>query len=287
MKPPAFEYHAPDTLEDALSLMAELGSDAAPLAGGQSLTPLMNLRLARPANLVDLNRISALSTIDVEGDTLRVGALVRHSEVERSDVVMETLPIASHVATFIGYPAIRHRGTVVGSIAHADPAAEWPCLALALDAEITLRSSERTRTVAGNDFFQTMLTTVREPSELITDITFDSGFSAWGFYEFARRHGDFAVIAAAVALRVADGVVTDARVSLAGARDRPIRVPEAEQAVTGKELNRDVAAEVGQVALEVVDPLEDIHGSSDYRRKLVGASVERALSEAIHRSEAA
>jgi carbon-monoxide dehydrogenase medium subunit len=287
MKPAPFDYHVPDTLEEALQIMSELGSDAAPLAGGQSLTPLMNLRLARPTNLVDMNRIDSLNSIQVEGDALKIGALVRHAQVERSEVVRDVLPMATFVAPFIGYPAIRHRGTVVGSIAHADPAAEWPCLALALDAEVVLRDSERTRSVAGEEFFQTMLTTVREPSELITEVSFNTSFSAWGFYEFARRHGDFAIIAAAAALRVTDGAVADARISLAGARDRPVRVPEVEQAVNGKELSGDLAEEAGQIAREVVQPLEDIHGSSEYRRKLIGVAIERALGDATDRGEAA
>lgn len=286
MKPAPFEYHAPRTLDEALQIMSELGSDATPLAGGQSLTPLMNLRLARPANLVDLNGIDTLNSFEVEGDTLRIGALTRHAQVERSQVVREVLPIAAFVAPFIGYPAIRHRGTVVGSIAHADPAAEWPCLALALDAEVVLADTDRTRTVAAADFFQTMLTTVREPSELITELRFNTTLSAWGFYEFARRHGDFAVIAAAVALRTTDHIVTDARVSLAGARDTPVRVPEAEQALAGRELSDGLPTEIGQIAEEAVEPLEDIHGSSEYRRKLVGVSVERALRDATGRSEA-
>lgn len=285
MKPAPFDYHAPDTLEEAIQLMDELGSDATPLAGGQSLTPMMNLRLARPANLVDLNRIGSLDTLEVDTAELRIGALVRHSTIERSDVIRDTLPMARFVTPFIGYPAIRHRGTVVGSIAHADPAAEWPCLALALDTEVTLVKAGATRTLAAEDFFQTMLTTAREPTELVTEVSFSTEFPVWGFFEFARRHGDFAIIAAATALQMVDGVVTQSRISLAGARDRPVRASEAEQSLIGEELSSDVAAQAGQIAMDGVEPLGDIHGSAEYRGKLVKVAVERALNDAIDRSQ--
>lgn len=285
MKPAPFDYHAPDTLEEAIQLMDELGSDATPLAGGQSLTPMMNLRLARPANLVDLNRIGSLDTLEVDTAELRIGALVRHSTIERSDVIRDALPMARFVTPFIGYPAIRHRGTVVGSIAHADPAAEWPCLALALDTEVTLVKAGATRTLAAKDFFQTMLTTAREPTELVTEVSFSTEFPVWGFFEFARRHGDFAIIAAATALQMVDGVVTQSRISLAGARDRPVRASEAEQSLIGEELSSDVAAQAGQIAMDGVEPLGDIHGSAEYRGKLVKVAVERALNDAIDRSQ--
>ncbi|MGH8916139.1 MAG: FAD binding domain-containing protein, partial [Acidimicrobiia bacterium] len=196
MKPAPFEYHAPATLPEALDLLAELGAEATPLAGGQSLTPLMNLRLARPVNIMDLNRIDSLGSVRVDDDALRIEALVRHSTMERSEEVHGVFPVARSVAPFIGYPAIRHRGTVVGSIAHADPAAEWPCLALAFDAQINLARAGSSRTVPAESFFKTTLTTARESDELVTEVAFDIGFDAWGFYEFARRHGDFAVIAA-------------------------------------------------------------------------------------------
>jgi carbon-monoxide dehydrogenase medium subunit len=284
MKPAPFEYHAPATLPEALDLLAELGVEAAPLAGGQSLTPLMNLRLARPANIVDLNRIGSLDFVRVDNGALRVGALVRHAEMERSEKVREALPVAPAVAPFIGYPAIRHRGTVVGSIAHADPAAEWPCVALAFDAEVALAKVGSTRTVPAESFFKTLLTTVREPDELVTEVAFSTRFDTWGFHEFARRFGDFAVIAAAVAVRTSDGVVAEARISLAGAGDRPLRVFEAEDTLVGKPLSLDAAAAAAAVAMDVVEPLEDIHGSAGYRRDLAGVAVERALNDAASRS---
>jgi len=287
MKPAPFEYHAPVTLSEALDLLGALHVEAAPLAGGQSLTPLMNLRLARPAHIVDLNRISDLDYVRVENGTLRVGALVRHAEMGRSDVVRRALPVAPAVVPFIGYPAIRHRGTVVGSIMHADPAAEWPCLALAFDAAVTLARSGSTRTISADSFFQTMLTTVREPNELATEIAFSTRFDTWGFYEFARRFGDFAVIAAAVALRTSDGVVSEARVSLAGASDRPLRVPDAENAMLEQPLSTESSATAATAARDAVEPLEDIHGSSAYRRDLVGVAVERALTQALNRSRGA
>lgn len=280
MKPAPFEYHAPTTLDEALGLLAALGSDATPLAGGQSLAPLMNLRLARPANIVDLNRIVSMGALHVEDGSLRVEALVRHATMERSADVFGAFPVARAVAPYIGYPAIRHRGTVVGSIAHADPAAEWPCVALAFDAQITLARSGSSRIVPAGLFFETTLTTTREPDELVTEVAFDTRFDVWGFYEFARRHGDFAVIAVVVAARTSDGRVTEARVSLAGAADRPLRVEEAEAVLIGRPLSAESAAAAASAAADSVEPFGDIHGSAGYRKDLVRVGVERALLDA-------
>lgn len=284
MKPPPFEYHAPTSLDEALEILDSLGSDAVPLAGGQSLVPLMNLRLARPANVVDINRIAGLDEIGVEEGRLTVGPLVRHSQIEASPEARDELPILSTVVPFIGYPAIRHRGTVVGSLAHADPAAEWPCVAVALDAEITLRSHGAERVVGADGFFTTMLTTVKEPGELLTGVSFRTDFDAFGFYEFARRHGDFAIIAAMVALELEGDSVKGARVSVAGVSDRPLRVAEAEAAIVGRALTPETADLAGDAAAEAVEPFEDIHGSSSYRKKLVGVAVGRALRQAGDRS---
>jgi CO/xanthine dehydrogenase FAD-binding subunit len=200
--------------------------------------------------------------------------------MERSDAVREALPLAAEIVPFIGYRAIRHRGTVVGSIAHADPAAEWPCLALALDAEITLTRTGSQRNIPAGEFFVTMLTTVKEPDELLTEVSFRTDFNSWGFYEFARRHGDFAVIAAVAALSLEGDLITDSRIALAGASDRPVRVTEVEDAIRGWPLVAETAQTAAQIASEVTDPLEDIHGSSAYRKKLVGVAVERAMRQA-------
>lgn len=284
MKPAPFEYHAPTTLDEALDILASTGADAAPLAGGQSLTPLMNLRLARPAHIVDINRIGGLDHLGQDNGRLRVGALVRHADMERSSVVREHLPVVATVVPLIGYPAIRHRGTVVGSLAHADPAAEWPSLALALDAEITLVRTGSQRQVAAEGFFTTTLTTIKEPDELLTEVSFRTDFDACGFYEFARRHGDFAIIAAVVALELEGDSIADARIALAGAADRPLRVNEAEDAIRGEPLTAETAVRAGEVAREAVEPLEDIHGSSDYRRDLVEVAVDRAMKRAVNGS---
>jgi CO/xanthine dehydrogenase FAD-binding subunit len=281
MKPSPFEYHAPTSLDEALDILGSVGAEGAPLAGGQSLVPLMNLRLARPAHVVDINRIGGLDTLEHESGRLRVGALVRHADMERSEVVRAQLPIAAGVVPFIGYPAIRHRGTVVGSLAHADPAAEWPCLALALDAEITLARSGSRRSIAASDFFMTMLTTVKEPDELLTEVSFRTDLASGGFYEFARRHGDFAIIAAVAALRLESGSIAEARIALAGAGDRPIRVREAEDAITGEPMTQEAVGRAAEIARDVVEPLEDIHGSSAYRKKLVEVAVERAMKKVL------
>jgi len=281
MKPSPFEYHAPTSLDEALDILGSVGAEGAPLAGGQSLVPLMNLRLARPAHVVDINRIDGLDTLEYESGRLRVGALVRNADMERSELVGAQLPIAAGVVPFIGYPAIRHRGTVAGSLAHADPAAEWPCLALALDADITLARSGSRRSIAASDFFVTMLTTVKEPDELLTEVSFRTDLASWGFYEFARRHGDFAIIAAVAALRLESGSIAEARIALAGAGDRPIRVREAEDAISGELMTQEAVDKAAEIARDVVEPLEDIHGSSAYRKKLVGVAVERAMKKVL------
>lgn len=286
VKPAPFSYYAPASLGDALDLLDELGGEATPLAGGQSLVPLMNLRLAQPVHLVDLNLVPGLDYVKVEDGWLRMGAMTRHARVEWSEEVAREVPLAHHASTQIGYPAIRHRGTVGGSIAHADPIGEWPCAGLALDARITLSSATGRREVPADGFFTTFFTTSRRADELVTEVALSTRFDAWGFRELTRRAGDFAVVAAMVAVRHEGHEVAEARIALAGAADRPVRAFQAEEALLGGRLDGERASEAAETAASAVDPIEDIHGSATFRRHLVRVLTERAIQDAARRPSA-
>ena len=232
MKPPPFAYFAPTSVQEAAQLLAEHGDDAKVLAGGQSLIPLLSLRLARPAVLVDLNGVDELSFIDANGSTT-IGAMTRHRTVERSAVVAVNVPLLAAAVPYIGHAAIRTRGTVGGSLSHADPAAELPAVALALDATFVARSAKGgEREIAAVDFFAGYFTTALEPDEVLTSIRFPNAAPGTGVsvQEMARRHGDFAMVAAAVSL-APDG---DARIALINVGDRPVRATEAEAALQAR-----------------------------------------------------
>lgn len=280
MKPPKFEYHAPGTLREALELLSEVGDDAVVLSGGQSLIPMLNLRLANPTHVIDLGGIDGLSEIEVHDDGLKVGAMTTHRQMETDPVVAKELPLAQAAARYIGYRSIRNRGTLGGSIAHADPAAEWPAIVLALDGVVHLASVSESRTVLGTDFFKSLFTTTKRPDELITSVQFSGRYSdAWGFAEFQRRSGDFATVAVAVACVIENGCVTDARISLAGVAERPVRCTEAEAAlVAGSDTPIYDAA---SAARDAVDPVSDSHGTSEFRKRLVFAETQRAVAQAL------
>ncbi|MDC0384709.1 FAD binding domain-containing protein [bacterium] len=280
MKPPKFAYHAPTTVREAVELLAELGDDVVVLSGGQSLIPMLNLRLANPTDVIDLGGVDGLGDVAARDGGLDVGAMVTHRQMETNDLIASTAPLAQHAAGFIGYRAIRNRGTIGGSIAHADPAAEWPAVVLALDGAITLTSAEETRNVAGDDFFESLFTTAKRPDELVTSVHLAGRFQDnWGFSEFQRRTGDFAVVAVAVGCVITDSSVVEARVALAGVAERPLRCPAAEQALTGPHTGG--AAEVAAVARDSFEPVGDSHGSSEYRKRLVFAETHRAVAQAL------
>lgn len=274
MKPPPFEYTAVTSLDEALSALAEGGDEAKVLAGGQSLIPLMSLRLAHPTLLVDVNHVDELSSIERHNGSLRVGAMVRHRTAERSDEIAGAVPLISKVMPFIGHRAIRSRGTIGGSIAHADPAAELPAVALALGATINLTSKARgERTVSAEDFFQGYFTTAIEPDEILTSIDFpvldDAGVAV---EEVARRHGDFAMVGAVVATPPGD-----ARIALINVAEKPVRATAAEQA-----LNQGAGLdEVADLASRDLEPSADLHASVAYRKKVAGVCVKRALTRAL------
>ena len=270
-------------MEDALRSLAEAGEDAKILAGGQSLMPLLSLRLARPSVLVDLGRVQGLDQVIERNGTVSIGAMARERAVERSAVVSEKVPLLSAALPLIGHPAIRNRGTVGGSVAHADPAAEIPAVALALEAEMVIRSAARgERRVPATDFFQGFFTTALEPDEALVAICFPvaSPGSGVAFVEAARRHGDFAMVGTAVVVNTGDGRITGARIALIGVADTPLRRPEAERALLGAEIGSAPFDEAAAAAVEGLAPASDIHGTSAYRTHLARVLTRRALEQA-------
>jgi len=289
VKPAAFDYLAPREVSDALALLAAYGSEAKVLAGGQSLVPLMNFRLARPAYLVDINRVDALAGIDGRPGQVSIGAIARQRDAAIHALVKEQLPMLAEAIGYIGHVGIQNRGTVCGSLAHADPAAELPVVALALDATVHLQRTGSERSVPAEQFFSGYLTTVLEPDELLIATSFcvPPAGTGWGFTEIARRHGDFALVAVATLLRLdAAGRVASARVALGGVGPVPIRARATEHILVGElpgdDLFRAAAATVGTE----IEPTDDIHASSDYRRHLAGVLVRRALTTARSRCAA-
>jgi carbon-monoxide dehydrogenase medium subunit len=284
MKPATFDYHAPTTIDEALTLLQGADdADAKLLAGGQSLVPAMNLRMARPAVLIDLNRVAGLEGIRYDDGEWRIGAMTRHSTIEDSLELAAQVPVLPAVVAQIGYRPIRNRGTIGGSLCHADPSAEWPLLARLLRMDIDLQSTRGSRTVAADEFFEGVFTTVVEPDELLTAVRFRLPTPAWrwGFTEFARKAGDFAVAAAGVLLTVGDATITNASVVVTGTGGEPLRLDAVEAALAGTALDdeaavRDVIAETAN-GLDVV---ADLHAPEAYRRRLVGVQVERALAQA-------
>jgi carbon-monoxide dehydrogenase medium subunit len=236
VKPSDFRYVVPATVEEAVTLLDQDAVGTKLLAGGQSLVPMMNFRLATPSIVVDLNHIPGLRFVSEEAGVLSIGAMTRHFEVAGNDLVAKRLPLLAHAAALIGYPAIRNRGTIGGSLAHADPAAEMPLVALTLDAEFVAVGPTGERTIQARDFFDGFFTTALAPAEVLTEIRFDirGSLEAWAFEELARKTGDFAIAAAAVAASLDGGVVRRLRVGIGGASDRPVRANRLETLLIGK-----------------------------------------------------
>jgi carbon-monoxide dehydrogenase medium subunit len=282
VKPAAFEYVRVDTVDEAVARLGELGDDAKIIAGGQSLAPMMNFRLARPSALVDITRIPSLRYLYRQGEALRIGALTTHHAVEtsRDPGLADGYDVLRRAARWVGHYPIRTRGTFGGSIAHADPSAEWPMLALLLDAEVVAVGPEGERTIPAAELFQGFMMTSLAPDELLTEVRFPAPAPHAAISEFARRHGDFAIVAAAVALDMDDGVCRSARVVLGGVADAPVRVAEAEEALAGATLGDDTLSAAGRAAADAIDPPSDLHGSGDYRRELASVLVKRAVREA-------
>jgi carbon-monoxide dehydrogenase medium subunit len=290
MKPPDFAYHRPSTIEEALELLAEFGDEGKVLAGGQSLVPLLALRLARPEHVVDIGRIAPLSAITEDEGGLLIGALARHADVEDSPVVHRAQPLVAAAMPYIGHRAIRNRGTACGSIAHADAAAELPAVALAAGAEMIVRSRDRQRTVAARDFFLGYLSSDVHDDEVLTGVRWPSWPSSagWSVQEVTRRHADYAMVGLAASLDVdGSGRVAAAALAFFGAASTPIRVGEVEALMVGEPPSAELFAEAADVVTQSLDPPDDNHASAAYRAHVAGVLTRRCLAEAHTRVGAA
>jgi CO/xanthine dehydrogenase FAD-binding subunit len=290
MKPPAFDYHAPSTVDEALNLASQLGQDAKFIAGGQSLVPMMNFRLVHPAHLIDLNGIAGLSYLRIEGGELCIGAMTRHREVELSPIIRDGWPLISECMPFVAHVQIRNRGTLGGSLSHADPAAELPAVMTALEAKFVLRSNRGTRTVPVKDFFVGTLTTATEPGELLAEVRVPPlpRGTGWAFDELSRRRGDFALVgAAALACLTPDGRIEWVRLAFTGAGERPTRARHTEQVLRGQSPTEDVVRAAAEQSSNDLTPESDLHASADYRRDVAKVMARRTLMKAIERSRTA
>ncbi len=286
MKPAPFEYFDPRELDEALERIESFGDEAKVLAGGQSLMPMLNLRLARPAAIIDINRLPGLDTFTPADGTLRLGALVRQRSLERW--ASSHHPLLAAALRLVGHSAIRNRGTVAGNIAHADPASELPALLLCLDGAVVVRSRAGTRQIAAGDFFQGPLMTALRSDELVTETRWrlpDPGMG-WGFHEVARRHGDFALVGAVAVITCHGGRIASARLAIFGAGSSAVRAPAAERALTGQVPSPTLLDEAAAAVSEGLDPQSDLHASAAYRRRVAGTLAARALTDALARATA-
>lgn len=288
MKPPKFDYYAPDDIDSAIALIGELGEDARFLAGGQSLVPMLNFRVAAPSALIDLNRIAALRGIRTDdGGNLHIGAMTRTREIETDPVIAAANPLLHAAAPHIAHVQIRNRGTIGGSLAHADPAAELPGIVLANDAQIHVQGPGGARIVAANGFFDGVFSTALGEDELITEIVFPAwpAGRCWGFQEVSRREGDFAMVGIAAWFDTGnDGCISAARVAAIGAGDTPLRLYASESALTGRVPGALLFADAARAGIGDLQPGDDIHASAEYRREVGGVLIERVLAEAWGRA---
>jgi len=268
MKPAAFDYIAPNSLEAAVEAIAAANGDGKVLAGGQSLMPLLNFRMTRPAVVVDLMHIPGLSFIELRGNAVAIGAMTRHADIEFSDLVAGKLPVMAAAMRHVAHLAIRNKGTIGGSLSHADPAAELPMLAVFYGATIKVQGSNGRREIAAEDFFVSALANCLDPDEIVFEIDFPvlASHAGWAFEEVARRFGDFALACIAVSFEVLDDRIADARVAVMGVADTPRRLREAEQELTGARRGPEAAAKFAEVVRSCLSPPSDIHVSAEYRK---------------------
>jgi carbon-monoxide dehydrogenase medium subunit len=291
VKPAPFQYAAPRSLDEALGALAA-GDDTKILAGGQSLIPVLNMRLASPKQLIDLGRITELAGIRERDGGYAIGAMTRQRVVERQSQIVQHVPLLAEAITYVGHPQIRNRGTLGGSIAHGDPAAEIPAVAVCLDAQLTVQSARGSRTVAARDLYLGYLATTLEPDELLTEVWFPKAAPGSGhaWIEFARRHGDYALAGVGVLLTVADGTITEARIGLTGVGGAPVRAGAAEAILAGARPKADGRLLASQIAATVeavraaIEPDADVHATVAYRRHLAGVLTERAIQVAYTRA---
>jgi carbon-monoxide dehydrogenase medium subunit len=288
VKPAPFEYFDPRTVEEAVSLLQEHGEEAKILAGGQSLMPLLNMRMARPEAVIDLSRVEGLDYIQGRDGAIAIGAMTTKRAVERSEVVRSRQPLLHAATRWIAHPQIRNRGTVGGSMAHADPAAEYPAVALLLGAELRVVGPRGVRSIAARDFFLSYLTTALEPAEILTEVRFPvlGHGCGWAFQEVSRRHGDFAMTGAAVTLSLEGASrCKEARIVLFAVGPTPVRAEGAEQMLVGETPTEALLESAARRASEDLDePLSDVHASAEFRRHLADVLTRRALGEALERA---
>jgi CO/xanthine dehydrogenase FAD-binding subunit len=290
MKPAPFDYYAPDTVADAVALLARLEDEdveAKILAGGQSLMPMLNLRVARPDALVDLRKLESLKYIRDDGDFIAIGAMTSKSAAEDSALIKQKQPLFQHASYLIGHRQIRNRGTVGGSFAHADPAAEYGAAAMALGIEMKIVGPDGQRLVPAEDFYITFLTADIDATEILTEVRVPvmAAGAGWSFQEMARRDGDLALAGVAVTMRVAAGVCEQVRVAVFGVNGSPASIAAAEAMVEGQAPSKALFEQAGRAAGAAIDkPIADVHGSAEYRRQLVSVLVARSLEEAQQRA---
>src|SRR6516225_3352040 len=287
MKLPHFDYEAPKTVPEAVELLAEHLDEASVLAGGQSLIPLLAMRLAYPAVLIDINGIAELSGVSAANGWVTIGAMTREYVAEDSETVAGTVPLLAAALPLIGHEAIRSRGTIGGSLAHADPAAELPAVARALDAEFVVRGPSGERVVPAAEWFEGYLTTSRRPDELLVAVRFPAAGAGTGisFQEVARRHGDFAIVGLAASLTLSEDAISGARLAFAGMSDVPVRAAAAEDLLVGEAPSAELFDEAARRATDDMDPPADLHGSADYRKKAAAALVRRGLQAAADNAD--
>jgi aerobic carbon-monoxide dehydrogenase medium subunit len=282
MKPAKFDYIAPATVEAAVEALRAANGEGKVLAGGQSLLPLLNFRMTRPALLVDLNGIPGLSFIELRGDRVAIGALTRHREIERSALIASKLPVMAAAMRHVAHLAIRNRGTIGGSLSHADPAAELPMLALFYGAELSVQGPAGRRVVAAEDFFVDALTNCLEPEEIVLEIEFPiPPHNGWAFEEVARRFGDFALASIAVSVRRRSSTIDDARVAVMGVADTPLRLKAIEEKLGGMPIDDGTPNRFSELVTSCVSANGDLHASAEYRQHLLGKLAARAMRTAL------
>jgi carbon-monoxide dehydrogenase medium subunit len=288
MKPPAFDYIVATDCDAAVAALLRAGGEAKILAGGQSLMPMLNFRLLRPSVLVDINRIPGLGFIEETPHTVRIGALTRHFQLETSPLIAQHFPVLSYAVAHVGHLAIRNRGSIGGSLSHADPAAELPMMAVLLDATLRIVSATGSRTVAARDFFLDTMTVDLDGTELLTEVVLPklSARTGWGFEEIARRHGDFALAAVAATLTLSGSEIVQARIALTGVGPTALRAAEAESLLVGRGLDENLSRRAIAAVREAISPETDLHASADFRRHLAGVLTGRALAAAWRRGRA-
>jgi CO/xanthine dehydrogenase FAD-binding subunit len=288
MKPPAFDYIVAADRDTAVAALARAGGEAKVLAGGQSLMPMLNFRLLRPSILVDINRIPGLGFIEEIPDSVRIGALTRHFQIETSPLIGKHFPVLCYAVSHVGHLAIRNRGTIGGSLSHADPAAELPMMAVLLDATLRIASASGSRAVAARDFFLDTMTVDLDSTELLTEVVLPKlpAHTGWGFEEIVRRHGDFALAAVAATLTLSGSEIVKARIALTGVGPTPLRAAEAESILVGRWFDESLSRRAIEAVREAISPETDLHASADFRRHLAGVLTGRALAAAWRRGHA-